>query len=40
MNRKRAAAVVAVLLAFVVTALGAGSQAHAAAGDKKVEVIK
>ncbi|MER6390884.1 hypothetical protein ABT236_20770 [Streptomyces sp. NPDC001523] len=40
MNRKRAATTVAVLLAFGVTALGVSAQAHAAAGDKKVEVIK
>ncbi|GHI83609.1 hypothetical protein [Streptomyces xanthophaeus] len=40
MNRKRTAAVVSVLLAFAVTVLGAGAQAHAAAGEKKVEVIK
>lgn len=41
MTRKRAAAAAAsVLLALAVTALGASVQAHAAAGDKKVEVIK
>ncbi|CAM5312227.1 hypothetical protein SAVIM338S_00619 [Streptomyces avidinii] len=41
MIRKRAAAAaVSVLLALTVTALGASSPAFAAAGDKKVEVIK
>ncbi|MFD6891793.1 hypothetical protein [Streptomyces sp. NPDC059957] len=41
-NRKRAATVAAasVLLALTVTALGASTSAYAAAGDKKVEVIK
>lgn len=39
MNRKRKAAVAAVLFA-VVAVLGAASQAVASAGDKKVEVIK
>ncbi|MCY0925455.1 hypothetical protein OTB20_04395 [Streptomyces sp. H27-H1] len=41
MTRKRAtAAAVSVLFALIVMALGAGSPAYAAAGEKKAEVIK